>query len=61
MADDIRVTLACGCRVRLGGADGAPYCEQHDEHRVQSVSAPAPRITAVNCAASGPYVKESHG
>lgn len=56
-ATEIIVTLACGCHARLGGADVAPYCERHDEHRVQRVKAPAPRITAVNCAATGPHVR----
>lgn len=56
---DIHVTMACGCRLDLGRSDGAPHCVDHNEYRVQAVHAPPPRIRAVNCAASGPHVKES--
>ena len=51
----IRVTLACGCRMTTDGV-AAPYCATHNEHRVQSVSAPPPRIVARGCDAKGPLV-----
>jgi len=59
MSDAVSVTLACGCtQVVLGSIDlTAPVCRTHDERRVQRVTAPPPRITAVNCAASGPLVR----
>jgi hypothetical protein len=54
----IVVVMACGCSSRPLGSGGGetPYCQTHDEHRVQSVKAPPPRIRAVNCEASGPHV-----
>lgn len=56
MSAVISVTLACGCRLTLGSAEAAPYCETHEEYRVQAVRVPPPRITAIDCAATGPYV-----
>ena len=51
--------MACGCEVTLGSVDHAPVCATHHERRVQGVTAPQPRIVAVNCAASGPLVRKA--
>lgn len=58
MSADVRVTLACGCVQLLGSNGAAPQCETHHEYRVARVSAPPPRITAVNCEATGPLVRK---
>lgn len=55
----VQVTMACGCRLALsGGIDEPPLCATHDERRVQAVTAPPPRIRAVECdgALMGPLV-----
>ncbi len=49
MSAAITVRLACGCAVEvLGSATEPPQCQAHAERRVQSVTAPPPRIVAVN-------------
>lgn len=55
MAVSITVSMACGCSYQVDGKS-APICAKHNETRVQSVKAPAPRIVAVNCQAAGPHV-----
>lgn len=53
----ITARLACGCAVAVDESTGAaPYCATHAETRVQSVNTAPPRIRAVNCTATGPYV-----
>jgi hypothetical protein len=50
----IKVTLACGCQVKVddaADADSQPVCDQHKERRVVRVTAPAPRFKG---AAHGP-------
>jgi hypothetical protein len=57
---EIRVRMACECvvTVEASGTD-APRCVAHEETRVRAVQAPAPRIVAVNCEASGPHVRRA--
>jgi hypothetical protein len=61
--DAVVVRMACGCRLSLpGGTDEPPTCLAHHEYRVQSVTAPPPRIRAVGIDPSkdlGPLVR--HG
>lgn len=57
-ADRMTARMACGCLVVLGESDAEPVCTDHEEYRVRSVQAPAPRITAVECEASGPLVRK---
>jgi len=52
----VTVRMACGCQIDVSDLDVAPHCEVHDERRVQSVNAPPPRFTAIDCTASGPLV-----
>lgn len=58
--NEIRVRFVCGCQVVVNG-DEAPRCVEHDEPRIQSVTAPPPRIRAVNCQAEGSHVIHTHG
>lgn len=60
MADAVIVRLVCGCLSRLGSGDDVPYCAAHDERRVGHVTAPPPRIRAVDCDAKGPLVSRAH-
>ena len=56
---DICVWFACGHpAAALGRADemDSVQCAVCGERRVQSVTAPPPRIRAVDCEASGPHV-----
>ena len=53
----VRVRLACGCAMTVDGTV-APACPVHGETRVVGVKAPAPKITAVGCKASGPLVTQ---
>ena len=53
---DVRVRFVCGCIVRLGSDDTIPQCAEHAERRVSHVAAPPPRIRAVDCDATGPWV-----
>jgi hypothetical protein len=50
--------MACGCVLTVD-ADQAPECPAHGERRVTRVIAPAPRITAVDCDATGPLVRKA--
>lgn len=60
LMQEIRVTLACGCSVSIGGeAPERPYCEPHDEYRVQRVTAPPPSFLARDCEAHGPYARKA--
>lgn len=53
----ITARMACGCSVAVDDSgDARPFCAQHAEARVQSVNTAPPRIRAVNCTATGPYV-----
>lgn len=53
----ISARMACGCLVSVDDVTLArPYCATHAEGRVQSVNTAPPRIRAVNCTATGPYV-----
>lgn len=55
--DGVRVQLGCGCWVSVDdGVD--PLCEAHNDRRVRRVKAPVPRITAVDCHAEGPLVRQ---
>lgn len=55
------VRMACDCLVRWDAAKAEPICEVHQERRIRRLlNPPPPRIRAVGCEASGPYVsKES--
>lgn len=59
LSDDVRVRFACGEQLSLGrDADLTSVCCAHcGERRIAHVSAPPPRIKAVNCEASGPLVE----
>jgi hypothetical protein len=58
----LTIRMACDCLVSWEAADDAPICETHQERRVIRVMAPPPpRIVAVDCDASGPFVSKAHG
>ena len=53
----ITARMACGCAVPVeDSGDVRPFCAVHAETRVQSVNTAPPKIRAVNCTATGPYV-----
>jgi hypothetical protein len=54
--------MACGDVVRWDASDDAPICVEHNERRVIRLLHPQPpRIVAVDCDASGPFVSKAHG
>jgi hypothetical protein len=64
MSATLIVRLACGCAVEAKGSVEMepPYCQSHDERRVQGFVSrpPAPRFTAVDCDLQGPCVVRSN-
>lgn len=52
----VTVTMACGCRIHWNEKSD-PHCDEHDEGRVQSVTAPPPRIVG-SVGVTGPYVTQ---
>jgi hypothetical protein len=59
---EVTVRMACGDVVRWEASGDAPICVEHNERRVIRLLNPQPpRITAVDCDASGPFVSKAHG
>jgi hypothetical protein len=59
LADVVKVRLVCGCLFRAGESEWMPYCAEHNERRVGHVSAPPPRIRAVDCVVRSPLIAGS--
>lgn len=58
----VRVTFICGHDTELGSdvAMSAVQCSTCGQRRVRAVSGPPPRIRAVDCEATGPYVTKDN-